>query len=218
MLKKKLIPIFASLSVFFTSATASVVVQPDHYDHPFYIGITGGYGSTTWGSLVPQDPSAAMSIATPIHVSESGAVVGAFAGYEFFPQFAMELSYLHYPNATLFFDEMSLFSFDHDNTTRLVTKTQRLALSAKFMLYIPHSRIRAYSSFGVASVNRKDSVTSRWRTSPIFGVGVNYDLSKRVMLEIGTEYVAGYGQSELDPAIHYIPFLYSIFAQLAYRF
>lgn len=215
MLNKKIAALLITCSTLFTSLHASGI---DNDNHPFYVGVTGGWGSTTWGNLVPETLNKAMDLATPIHVNEGGGVYGLFTGYEFFPQFALEASYLRYADAKLYFDDMSGFYWDHDMTSRLITKTSRYALSAKFMIFIPHSKIRAYSSFGAAEEYRSDSATQKWRLSPIFGVGFNYDITKHVMVELGTEYVAGYGESETDPAEHFMPFLYSVYLQLAYRF
>ncbi len=80
--------------------------------HPFYIGITGGYGSTTWGQLVPPQSkaNAAINLSTPSRVNEGGAIWGVFAGYEIIPTFGIEGSYTRYPIADLFFDQNSLFT------------------------------------------------------------------------------------------------------------
>ncbi|MHB1947466.1 MAG: porin family protein [Gammaproteobacteria bacterium] len=193
------------------------------YRHPFYVGVTGGYGQTTWGQLVPADTSeqalATLSVSTPIRVGEGGAVWGVYAGYELIPQFAFELSYMRYPNATLVFDSVSLFAIHHDGETSVVTRTESVALVAKLMVPIPRTDgLRAYSSFGAAGVHRFDIVVDRWRASPTFGVGFNYLVTQYMMLELGTEYVAGYGQSEIEPDEHYIPFLYSGFLRMALRF
>ena len=56
---------------------------------------------------------------------------------------------------------------------------------------------------------RRDSVT--------FGVGFVYNISEHIMTELGVNYTAGYGESELNPAQDYVPFLYSGFLKLAYR-
>src|SRR5580704_3010632 len=87
--------------------------------HPFYMGVTGGYGRTTWEGLVPPPgkQNLAMAMSTPIYVSEGGALWGLFAGYEFLPSFALEVSYLRYPNAKVTFDEMSIFTFMLDGIT-----------------------------------------------------------------------------------------------------
>jgi len=204
-------------SVFFGSSTyASTLV--DKYSKHFYAGIAGGYGQTTWGYLVPDELNAAMNLSTPVHVSEGGGIWGIYAGYEIIPAFAIEASYMRYPDADLEFDPDSLFTFYHDERTEFSTQTESVSIVAKLMLPIPHTSFRAYSSVGVAGVPRFDEVANSWRASPTFAAGFNYIINPSLMFEVGTEYVAGYGQSEIEPAEHYIPFLYSGFARIAYRF
>lgn len=192
----------------------------DKYRHPFYIGVTGGYGSTTWNGLVPPNDkqSAAMVLSTPINVHEGGGIWGILAGYEPIPFFAVEANYTRYPNAKIFFDPMSLVAFENNGLTEINTSTDSVALMAKFMLFIPHTEIRAYSSAGVARVHRQDPLKECWRISPTFGLGFNYDFTDRIMGELGANYTGGYGESELDPAEDYVPFLYSVFLRVAFRF
>lgn len=185
--------------------------------YPGYFGVTGGYGQTTWGMLVPEEFNAALAVSTPIEVSEGGGLWGIYAGYEVLKTFAFEASYMHYPDAFLTFDESSLFWWKH-NTTKLTSHTESVSGVAKLMVLIPCTRLRGYASFGAAGVHRYDKVADCWRLSPTFGAGLNYNLTERFMLEFGTEYVAGYGQSEIEPDEHYVPFLYSGFFRLAYRF
>ena len=73
----------------------------DKFTHPFYVGATGGYGATTWSGLVPNqdNQNLAMSLSTPIKVTEGGAIWGAFGGYEFNKFFAIEASYNKYQDA-----------------------------------------------------------------------------------------------------------------------
>lgn len=218
MFNKKIMPLFL-LSVFMPPMIGYASIQCDKTHNHFYLGATGGYGKTTWEQLVPDENNAALNVSTPIHVSEGGAVWGVYGGYEFMPALALEASYMRYPNARLEFDPDSLFSFYHDGQTEFDTHTESASLVAKIMLPIPCTNLlRAYSSFGAAGVHRYDDVADRWRLSPTFGAGFNYIMTEHVMVEFGTEYVAGYGQSEIEPAEHYIPFLYSGFFRLAYRF
>src|SRR3990167_633358 len=83
--------------------------------HPFYFGVQSGYGSTTWQGLVPaqNNQSIAMSMSTPIDVTEGGATRGVFLGYEPIPYFAIEGNYVRYPNATVNFGTDSIFYFDN---------------------------------------------------------------------------------------------------------
>lgn len=212
---------FAAIAcLFFNQANYAAEPIDAKFIHPFYIGITGGYGSTTWNGLVPADnkQNEATLLSTPKSVTEGGAIWGMYVGYEFIPQFALEASYTHFPNATVYFDEMSLVSFNNDGLTSLTTKTESVSLLAKFMVMIPHTTIRIYSSAGAAGVHRQDMLNNVWRASPSFTVGFNYNFTDHLMGEFGMNYTGGYGESELDPSQDYVPFLYSAFFRLAYRF
>ncbi len=190
------------------------------FTHPFYAGFMGGLGSTTWQGLVPseENQNAAISVSTPISVKEGGWVWGALAGYELTPFFAIEANYLRFSDATVNFDQDSLYAFDHEGLTSLSTQTQTAAIFAKIMLVIPKTSIRLYSGAGVATVWRKDEINNDYRISPTFAVGGNINFSERIMGEIGTNYIAGYGESEINPVKDYIPFLYSFYIKLALRF
>ncbi|MBA2652960.1 MAG: outer membrane beta-barrel protein [Tatlockia sp.] len=186
----------------------------------FYLGAIGGYGSTTWQGLVPnkENQNLAMSLSTPLKVTEGGRVWGLLAGFEFIPAFALEFNYINFPEAHLLFDETSLFSLDNDDVIQLNTKTETLNLMAKIMLPISNTAFRIYSSAGAAGVHRKDIILDDWRLSPTFGVGVNYRLGQHIMAEVGGNYTAGYGEPQISPTDSYFPFLYSITARLAFRF
>lgn len=189
------------------------------YCHPFYAGITGGYGATTWSGLVPNvaNQNDAMIMSTPVNVDEGGALWGLFAGYEFIPYFALEASYLRYPNARVHFNPDSLFTFNNDGATSFDTHTETSSLMGKVMLVIPHTKARAYSSAGAAYLHRWDAVSDQHRITPTFGLGVNYNITEHIMTELGGSYTAGYGQSELNPANSYMPFLYAVYLRFAYR-
>ncbi len=187
--------------------------------HPAYLGVMGGFGSTTWKGLVPavENQNEALSLSTPVSAREGGGVWGIFAGYEFNPCFALEANYQHYPDAEVNFDEFSLFAFDNDGQTALKTKTDTLSLMAKMMVLIPDSSVRIFSAAGAARIWRKDMLIEDSRLAPAFSAGANVQLSDHFMGELAGYYTAGYGESDLNPANHYIPFLYSINLKLAYR-
>ena len=189
------------------------------FTHHLYAGPLVGYGSTTWNGLVPstKNQNLALSISTPILVKEGGGVWGFFAGYEFSPYFALEGSYTRYPKASIFFDEESLFAFENDGRLDLRTDTETGSVMAKVMLFIPRTTVRAYSSVGVAQVHRWDDINENNRIAPTFGIGLNYNFAEHLMAELGANYTAGYGESELNPAKDYEPFLFSVFFKLAYR-
>lgn len=187
---------------------------------PIYVGGLGGYGSTTWDGLVPNsnNKNAAMSMSTPIEVHEGGSVWGALIGYEINQNFAVEANYIKYPNADVIFDEFSLFTFDNDGITQFTSKTEAYSLMGKIMMNLSSTRFKVYSSAGVARLHREDILINDWRFTPTFGVGITYPVSKHLMGELAGNYTAGFGESQLNPADTYYPFLYSVTARLAYRF
>jgi hypothetical protein len=220
MRQNKFFAIYIALAL--TCLVTSVVAAKgeDKFKYPFYAGITGGYGWTTWGRLTPAENNQnfAISMSTPNYATENGALWGGFAGYELLPYFALEASYMRYPDATVSFDSMSLFSFEHNGLTHFITKTEVAAMMGKIMLIIPTTSIRAYSSLGIAELHRSDEINNSWTTHPTFGAGFNYNFTEHIMAELGASYTAGEGEVELSPAEDYVPFLYSVFLRLAYRF
>ncbi len=190
------------------------------FTHPFYIGVTGGFGSTTWAGLVPteENKNLALSLSTPLKVTEGGGVWGFFGGYELSKFFAIEASYTKYQDAKIEFDEFSIFSFNNNGLTEFTTQTETVNLIGKVMLIIPKTDIRLFSSAGAAAVRRKDIIYNDWRASPTFGAGLNYNFTPHIMTEFGANYTAGYGEAQLSPTDSYLPFLYSIFLRLGLRF
>ena len=155
-------------------------------------------------------------MSTPIKVTEGGSVWGVMLGYEFTPYFALEASYMDYPEAEIAFDKMSLFSFNHDGIKKFTTETETLNLMGKIMLVLPNTYTRVYSSFGVANLHRNDMLVQNWLLTPTFGVGLNFHLTEHIMSELSGNYTAGFGESQLSPADSYYPFLYALSFRLAY--
>lgn len=186
---------------------------------PFYVGINGGFGSSTWQGLVPsqKNQNFAINASMPIKVQEGGLAIGVFTGYEFTRYFALEAGFRRYPSAKVTFDQISIFAFDHDDRVRLNTDTEAVSLMAKVMLTVPKTALRVYSSFGVAGVHRTDEMTKQLQVSPTFGAGLSINVTPRMMVDFGFNYTAGYGESQMEPANTYIPFLYSGSIGLAYR-
>lgn len=202
---------FSSLSCFASSAFE---------DHPFYVGALAGHGSTTWYGLVPsaENQNSALNMSTPIDVDEGGKVWGFFLGYELTPNFAVEGNYMHFPDATVVFDLMSLFSFDHNDETKLMTHSETYNVMGKLLIPISTTQFRVFSGAGVANLHRKDLLVDYWRITPTFALGLNYRAAEHVMAEINGNYTAGFGESQLNPSKTYFPFLYSVTLRLAYRF
>lgn len=190
------------------------------YAHRLYAGVNVGYGSTTWQGLVPniENQNIALSISTPTHVTEGGVTIGGALGFEFSRFFALEANYLAYPSARIFFDENSLFAFETDGRTQLYTQTEAVFLIGKFLVPIPNTVVRAYSGFGFGGIHRNDEINNIWIVTPAFAAGLNVSVTDHIMGEIAANYMAGYGESELNPVQDFIPFLYAIYFKLAYRF
>lgn len=185
-----------------------------------YVALLGGAGSTTWDGLVPavDKQNDALMMSTPQRVMEGGFVWGVLAGYEFTPFFALEMDFRKYPKASIFFAEDSLFTFDHDGEQSFISRTESMGLMAKIMLVVPRTNLRVYSSAGFANVHREDNLCHETLFSPAFGVGALTDLNEHLFAQLGFHYVAGYGESDLNPSEVYIPFLYSGFISLGFRF
>ncbi len=199
--------------------SSSLLAETNPVLRPFYVGASGGFGSTTWQGLVPTQENKNFATATsvPFRVKEGGAVWGVFAGYEITPYFALEANYRHYPSAKVTFDEFSIFAAEHDDTVSFDTNTEAASLMAKVMLTVPKTTMRVYSSFGLAAIHRVDEITKQTQISPSFGAGFVVNVTPRFMVDFGFNYTAGYGESEMNPCQSYIPFLYSGSIGFAYR-
>lgn len=216
MIKNNLL--FACLALLLSPLAQAKGEAP--FNRSLYAGLLGGIGSTTWEGLVPSEKNQnlAINMSTPIHVREGGNVWGFMAGYEISPYFALEGSYMHYPDATVSFDSISLFSFDHNGLEQFETRTNTYNLSAKVMLVIPNTRARIFSSAGITNLHRKDIILDQWRLTPTFGLGINHRISDHLMAELSGNYTAGFGESQLNPTDTYFPFLYSANFRLAWFF
>lgn len=188
-------------------------------ENPWYVGAGVGWGTTTWQALVPSNANqnGALSISTPKSAHEGGFLWGVAAGIEVIPQFQVELNYWDYPDATIHFDPDSLYSFENNGQTELTTQTYTFVLQGKFLVPWEDTKLRLFASAGAAWLNRDDNLLTNETISPTFGVGLNYGFTPHLMGEFGFIYTAGYGESELNPAEDFMPFLYGIFTRLYYR-
>ena len=78
--------------------------------------------------------------------------------------------------------------------------------------------MRIFSSVGPSVTHRQDVIYDHWQLTPTFNFGFDLDVNQHLMVEIGANYTAGTAISELDPVKDYIPFLYSGFGRIAWRF
>jgi hypothetical protein len=192
----------------------------DRFHYPFYVGAALGFGSTTWYGLVPSEKNqnVAIKLSAPTMANEGGPVWTTFVGYELNQHLAIEANYQHYPSALLTFDEVSLYSFENGEKTTLSTETEVVSIMAKLMVDIGDTSARIFSSIGIADTHRADILSDTWFITPSFGAGINYTFSPHMMAELNGNYIAGYGDSEINPVNDFIPFLYSISLRAVYRF
>lgn len=188
--------------------------------HSWTVGVSGGYGSTTWQGLVPTaaNQSEALSLLTPIKATEGGAVWGAFIDYECSTYFGLEANYMQYPTATIHFDKNSLFTFEHDEQESFQSNTRTAFAVAKIMMPFPKTQLRLFSGAGIAGVYRNDIINTQTIASPVFTVGFRNLFSERILIELAGHYIAGQGEAELEPSQDYMPFLYAIYLKIGYRF
>lgn len=191
--------------------------------HPFYFGPLLGYGSTDWSMLVLNcsssdeycDPSE-LSLSTPLAAGDNGWVWGATIGYEVKPFWAVESSFMRFPNTTVQFDSDSFYKSIY-NLSTFRTTSWALMTVAKFMTQIAQTGFRGFANAGIDFTFRNDVLNTAMRVNPTFGVGINYVFEKNIMFELGFQYVPGYGQANEIPAASYMPFLYAVTAKLFYR-
>ncbi len=188
--------------------------------YPFYLGTEFGWGSTDWNQLTvpPDSPNLlTLSLSAPIKAGDKGFVYGFMTGYEINPHFAIELNYMRFPNTVVTFDPLSLYAFNNGITSM---KSSAYVYNAvgKFMVEINDTGIRAFANAGGALIHRHDALAENGHIGPTFGIGMGYVLIQRVMLELAFQYYAGYGKVVLEPAINYIPFLYTVHFKIGYRF
>lgn len=203
--------------LFVISSSWAAVYEEDQYNHPFYLGVMGGYGTTTWSGLVPaaNNQTPGLSVSTPIDANEGGATWGFFIGYDLTKYFGFEASYMRYPDAIVNFDEDSLFVFDH-NVNHFKTSTSVLDFVGRIMVTVPHTKLRLYSGAGVAGVHRKDILDNETLITPTFVLGAKYHIQPQMMAEIGGNFTVGYAEASMNPSDDFIPFLYSVVLKIAY--
>ncbi|MFK3617558.1 outer membrane beta-barrel protein [Coxiella burnetii] len=186
--------------------------------HPFYIGLSLGYGSTDWSQLVAKGTPMEiplLAVSTPISAGDRGFLYGFVAGYELQPHFAIELNYTRFPNTTVVFDP-DFYTIKPIVSMRSFTYAYNLV--GKFMAQLGESGFRGFANAGASFTHRNDLLVKGAHICPTFGVGINYVFIKRIMLEMGFQYYAGYGKAVINPGVNYVPFLYALTLKLAYRF
>ena len=216
---KKFSLIITTLNLLCVAFCSNAIANTPPVKNPFYLGVAGGYGSSTWGWLVPNEEHQvpALMISMPEKVTEGGGVWGLFTGFEFTQYIAAEVTYLHFQDAKISFSPDRNFAFEHDNNLSFTTETETVSVMAKIMLPIEPLKSKLYSSLGVAEIQRKDMFRTEWRTSPTFGLGLVHNITPHIMADLGANYTAGYAEAQLEPTQVFFPFLYSVALKLSYR-
>lgn len=215
----KLILVFISsvFTVYSTCAYAVVArVYPFHYPH-FYAGLQAGYGETTWRELKTDD--LLVEVSAPIETHDYGTTWGAFIGYQFGKSFAIEATYMRYPNTRLIFDDFNFYQTELNDYdfTEMTTRTQVYSGIAKFILPLANYRINAFLDAGIAFTHRSDIFAKVTRVAPTFGIGFMANASRNVITELGFEYYIGYGKSDHIPVKDFVPFLFGVYVRIGYR-
>lgn len=208
----------------------------------FYFGVNMGGGSTEWKYLVDKtDLSGQTDSGTPTNVSEGGPSWGVVFGYDVSKNFAIELQYMQFANATIYFAPGSSYMYaDGTNILSIVSKTHAFSLSGKFFVRIAKTHLRAFSAIGAGLVIRRDILVNYdddsgpYLTPPPFSnvdgqdgeascitpyvsAGLNYSFSRHWMIESGFQYYTGFGKSQLTPVSSFIPFAWDAYGRLAYQ-
>lgn len=189
---------------------------------PLYFGLSLGYGSTDWSMVkndCGDDPDCTLflDLSTPEEAGDTGAVWGAFAGYEIQPHFALQADFHHFPSTTLQFAPGNYYNAYFGTPNSFVSETYTIDLIGKFMVQIVDTGARAYADIGPAVTRRVDDLSTFNRVTGTFGCGINYVFNTNYMIDLGFQYYAGFDDATLVPAQQYTPFLYVFELKLGYR-
>lgn len=186
--------------------------------NPIYIGISGGYGSTTWSQLTVNSSSPAAA-SSPIAANDDGFVWGFLLGYQFSKNFALEANYMNFPKSTITFAPFSFYFPTNPNSVTINSYTHAFSLFAKFIVPIHFvNHLSVFANAGAEYTHRDDILADKGRLGAIFGFGFIYALSQHISAQLAAQFYTGYGKAEILPANDYIPFLYQIQLALAYHF
>ena len=208
ILAKLTLSLFLISSILFSVAYASTNRTPPPR---FYAGGTIAYGKTTWKQLDSDD--FAVQSSAPVSSIDKGTTWGAFLGYQFGKSFAMEATYMRYPNTHI---RLGDFSFYYP-LEEINTRTQVYSLVTKFLLPVMNARANLFMDTGVGFTRRSDVLAKVTRVGPTFGFGISFNPARRIITEAGFEYYVGYGKSERRPVADFVPFLYALYLRIGYR-
>jgi len=203
------------LVMVFVCGSASANVR-----YPLYIGITGGYGTTTWGMLATvNDPANPATFSVPIGAKEGGFAWGAMLGLMLSQYFALEFQYNHFPTAHITLLANSIYFLFDPNNKVINSSTHAYSLFGKFIIPIALVKnLSGYAGAGVEYIQRDDILAHKGNIGALFGVGLMYLMMQHLTAQVGFQLFTGYGKSSDEPVLFYIPFLYQLQFALAYHF
>jgi opacity protein-like surface antigen len=195
-----------------------------HNPYPFYVGVSGGYGTTDWGMVTANEYDSAgftnpVALSMPINAKDKGLTYGFIVGYQPSPMFAIEANYTRFPTSKLTFTPYSYYWPDADEYITIPSSTYTYGLSGKFIVPVKGTdHFKAFASAGLSVVSRHDILASTQRVGAVFGVGTSYKITSHWSSEFGFQYYTGYGRSSILPAQDYIPFAYKAYLSVLYHF
>lgn len=204
--------------------TMACAAEPElRQPYPFYVGATGGYGTTDWSMLVTQEyvngalnPAA---LSSPVLAKDKGITWGFLMGYQPSPVFALEVNYTRFPTSKITFAPFSAYWPDADDYTTIISSTYTYGMSGKFLIPLKGTKqFNAFASAGLSIVSRSDPMVSTKRIGAVFGTGLVYHITPTWSTELGFQYYTGYGRSSILPANDYIPFAYKGYLAAQYHF
>ncbi len=206
-----------------------------HVLHPFYFGVSAGYGNTDWSEITTppstlDEPNLA-ALSAPIGAKSGGFAYGGFLGYQFSEHFTIEAVYTRYHQTTVDFQADDFLDSSYGIKT-LYTNTSTYSLLGKIMVPFGFTHVYVYADAGITYVYRDDKSVERnpdpnipydytlindGHFGPSFGFGVAYNISEHVYSEASFQYTTGYGRADTKPAEDFIPFTYCVTLNLGVR-
>ena len=194
-----------------------------------YVTAGSGWADTSWSMLDAHGKKDGISnfiySTNPQSASDKGADFNIGAGYNFSDHLAIEADYFHFANSNIAFDTdpetlaiAKAFYPNMPDSGKFSSKTYAFQLVSKFGIPFYHDRFKAYVDIGPGYVRRSDVLAKIGRIGGSFGGGLDYEFDKKWSMNTSFSYLTGYGKSVIDPADKYIPFIYTVNANIAYSF
>lgn len=182
------------------------------YAAQFYLGVSGGYGSTNWQRTVDTDNDPSIQLSAPYKAQDSGAVYALLAGVNWHKYFGAQFIYARPSTAEVYFKTPNFYN----NITLLRSKTYLYGLAGKLMVPLQDEPITLYSLLGAAYVYRKDTLAHKGKLGGLFGAGVDYTINQHFSAGFEFRFATGDAKVELATADTYVPFIDSYSITLKY--